>query len=390
MDITDIITKHYSLKDFIEMIGDRFPLFHKMEETPQDTVWHAEGNVYIHTDMVLSQAYDLIAGPASYLSDEKKFCLIISALFHDIAKPITTRETERHNRICIISPRHEYMGMSYLAHKLLGLSIDTRLAECILGLVGYHQRPKMLVVKDGNEWDYKSLSQRADMELLYWLEVADMKGRIGDDLDTQLEYLELFKLYAQEYGCFDKKAVITISDNAYIQHKGVTALFNHEIWMPEEALQKFYAHANNHSHFVVLCGLSGVGKSSHIKEHYKDYLIISLDEIRSQLNIREDQSRNAEAVRIAFERLKVAFAQKQDVVYDATNVRRDFRDKVITLAHNYHALSEINYLASDLSTILRQDKEREFSVGQKVISYQDDRFEYPELLESNIHKIYYK
>lgn len=35
---------------------------------------------------------------------------------------------------------------------------------------------------------------------------------------------------------------------------------------------------------------------------------------------------------------------KNKVVYDATNIRRDFRDKVLTIGHNYNAMTRVDFL----------------------------------------------
>ena len=124
MDIQDILKNHYNVSQFIEMVGDKFPLLTKFKETHQDKIWHAEGDVHIHTDMVLEQTYDLIANEASYLSDDDKFSLVIGALLHDIAKPLVTKEAERNGRVCVIAPKHEYVGISYLIHRIQSLNIS--------------------------------------------------------------------------------------------------------------------------------------------------------------------------------------------------------------------------------------------------------------------------
>ena len=384
MDMQAVLKNHYTVSQFIEMIGDDIPLLKEFKNTHQDKVWHAEGDVHIHTDMVLTETYSLIANEASYLSDDDKFCLIMSALLHDIAKPVTTAERERDGRICVVAPKHEYMGISYLVHKLQGLALTHYQINTILGLVGYHQAPKMFVIRDLSKWQYYSLSQKCRLDLLYFLEVADMKGRTSNDLESQLEYLELFKLYAQEFGCFDQSVMPFISDSPYVQGKGFRALLNGKIFMPEEAQSKYFTHDKLHAELIVLCGISGVGKSSHIKRNYPDHRIISLDEIRASLfKNRQDMSDEGKVRQASTLMIKTALAKKQKIVYDATNVRKDFRDKVLTLGDNYDALTKIDFLTDSLPNIIKRDREREFSVGESVINYQESRFEFPEITESD-------
>jgi predicted kinase len=385
MDIQDIIHHRKTVDHFIEMMGTALPLLKDLKTTPQDHIWHAEGDVHIHTDMVLKEIYDLIENEASYLSDDNKFVLIMSALLHDIAKPVVTKTAflEREKRECVIAPRHEVQGVSYLSHKLNLFDISVENQKKILALVGYHQVPKLLVIKDKNEWHYKDLSKKAPCELFYWLEIADMKGRTCADLENQLEYLELFRLYSEQYECFEKRYEGKISENDYVNYKGWKALLNGDIFMPEEAESKYFNHQNEHSHLVVMTGLSGVGKSSYIEEHYHDYLKISLDNIREELGDRQDMSNEAEVLRIAKDRLKIALAKKENIVYDATNVRKDFRAKVLDIGEAYHALTEIVYIKDSLDNVLQRDANRTYSVGKNVILSQDYRFECPEMDEAD-------
>jgi predicted kinase len=389
MDKQDILKNHYNVDQFIEMLGDRFPLLKEFKSTHQDKIWHAEGDVHIHTDMVLNETYDLIANQASYLSDDDKFCLIIGALFHDIAKPVVTMEVERHGRTCVIAPKHEIRGMGYMIHKIQSLNISKENIMKIMALIGYHQVPKMMVIRDKSKWDYYNLSQKAPLDLLYFLEVADMKGRISDDLQNHLEYLELFKLYAQDLDCFDKSNMPFISDNEYVQKKGFKALLNNVIHMPEEADAKFYNHKDNHGELVVMSGLSGVGKSSYIKAHYPEHTVVSLDELRGEIGKnRQDHSNEDKVLQKARLSLKTLLAKKQKVVYDSTNIRSDFRDKVLTIGHNYDALTRLVFLTDSIENIVKRDKERDHTVGENIIvKHQEGRFDYPEHDEADDYSI---
>lgn len=390
MDIQDIIKNHYNVDQFIEMVGDRFPLLLKFKDTPQDKIWHAEGDVHIHTDMVLNETYKVIANEASHLSDDDKFCLIIGALLHDIFKPVVTKEIERNNRVCVIAPKHEYGGLGYLIHKIQGLGISKENINKILGMVGYHQSPKLMVVREANQWNYFNLARKARLDLLYYLEIADMKGRTSDDLDNQLELLELFKLYSEELGCFGQPNTPVISDNQYVQQKGFKALINGSIFMPEEADGKFYKHKDNHAELVVMTGLSGVGKSSLIEQNYADHVLISLDEIRAEIcKSRQDHTQEDKVLQVAKLRMKTLLAKKQKIVYDATNVRRDFRDKVLSLGSQYDALTSVCFVTDSLENIIKRDSDREHSVGGKIIHYQDDRFEYPEIDEGDGYAVHF-
>ncbi len=66
-----------------------FPWVQKLEGCPQDPVHHAEGNVWIHTRMVLET---LLAMPAfRALPPADRDIVHVACLMHDVAKPATTR-----------------------------------------------------------------------------------------------------------------------------------------------------------------------------------------------------------------------------------------------------------------------------------------------------------
>jgi hypothetical protein len=113
----------------VDELGDLFPLLKLYKSTPQDPQWHAEGNVHIHTGMVLEETYRILATEAKHLNRERRLSLILGALFHDITKPLTTKQQEIQGLMRTVAPKHESKGRSYLSLKLIamGLSYNTRL-----------------------------------------------------------------------------------------------------------------------------------------------------------------------------------------------------------------------------------------------------------------------
>lgn len=88
-----------------ELIVSEFACLGKLEEVPQDAIWHGEGNVLEHTRRVC-QAVTEGAG-WQVLNRWDQAVLYMAALFHDIGKRFcTTVEAGR-----IISPNHSLVGM---------------------------------------------------------------------------------------------------------------------------------------------------------------------------------------------------------------------------------------------------------------------------------------
>ncbi|MCG9759101.1 AAA family ATPase [Pseudoalteromonas sp. Isolate6] len=384
--------------DFTECLaklGETFPLLHELEVTPQDTIWHEEGNVAIHTNMVLEALYTLLQSSASHIKGERRQVLILSALLHDIAKPVVTRAKEIDGQRRIVAPRHEAIGMSYLASRLVDLPLPMQTIQTILALVGFHQMPKLLVVKNKGFSEYLNLALNADLEMLYWLEVADMRGRICPDQDIQIELLSLFKMFAQEYELWSvadpAESLLanisrypTVEEQCFITAYTVRQMAFGEITVPEEAPIKFYQQAKHYGHFYIMCGASGSGKSSWIAKHLQGFTLVSLDELRGEINGRSASQKNrGQVLQAAKQKLKKALAAKENVVWDATNLRKDFRKILCDLGCDYGALVTLVVFQQGEVQLRQNNRARARVVPDEVITQQLKRLEWPSVTEAH-------
>jgi tRNA nucleotidyltransferase (CCA-adding enzyme) len=144
----------------------------------QEPEWHPEGDVWVHTLMVVDHARAAIDD----LDRARGLTIMLGAVCHDFGKPATTAFLDGRIR----SPNHEPVGvpltLAYLdrlnVHSLDGF--DAR--HHIVGLVAYHLAPGMwhkaaTPVGDGA---FRRLAQKVDLELLARLARADCRGRTGD------------------------------------------------------------------------------------------------------------------------------------------------------------------------------------------------------------------
>ena len=78
-----------------------------MRQTPQDPVWHGEGDVWTHTRMVCES---LVASDDwKTCNPQERFVLFMAALLHDVGKPRCTKtEKER-----IVAPHHARHGANF-------------------------------------------------------------------------------------------------------------------------------------------------------------------------------------------------------------------------------------------------------------------------------------
>lgn len=377
--------------------GNACPLLHQLEDTPQDAEWHGEGNVAIHTHMVLEQTFLRLEQEASHLSEERRLALILGALFHDIAKPLTTRTKEIDGRDRIVAPRHAERGRNAIAFKIMSWGLSYTVVRQVLALIGHHHDPRWLVLKDKPNHKYAALARQADLELLYHLEQADLRGRICPDLEGQLDDLELFRMQSEEAGTWNANPLASWRDpieetfhkesqafREMVFHSGVRAYEMGLIHTPGEAVARGYRFQKGFGELVLLCGPSGCGKSTWAKQHLPDYEVLSLDDIRAEITgDATNQSANSRVRQVARERLKPLLQHHKQVVWDATNLRHDFRRAVIQLGYDYGALVTLVVFHATEETCHQRNAQRQRVVPTKILQHQLEHTEWPTVNEAH-------
>jgi tRNA nucleotidyltransferase (CCA-adding enzyme) len=159
-------------------IVDRlFPEVKALVGCPQEPEWHPEGDVWIHTLMVIDQARKRIDD----LDHPRQVTVMLGAVCHDLGKPPTTAFLDGRIR----SIDHEQEGVAPATAVLDRLNIHTidgfDVRRHVLGIVAHHLKPGMFrqsktPVSDGA---FRRLAQKVDLELLARLAKADCLGRTG-------------------------------------------------------------------------------------------------------------------------------------------------------------------------------------------------------------------
>ncbi|MFZ2682249.1 MAG: HD domain-containing protein [Patescibacteria group bacterium] len=88
------------------IIDKYYPELKALIATPQEPEWHPEGNVWIHTGMVIDQAAHLLRSPERSLYPDDALTTMLSALCHDFGKALTTHVEDGRIR----SKGHEAAG----------------------------------------------------------------------------------------------------------------------------------------------------------------------------------------------------------------------------------------------------------------------------------------
>ena len=159
------------------VIDQLFPELQALVGCEQEPEWHPEGDVWVHTLLVIDQARQRI----NDLDRGRAVAVMLGALCHDLGKPAFTIFKDGRIR----SPGHEEGGVAPATALLDRLNIHTLdgydVRRTVLGLTAQHLKPGMFYksptpVSDGA---FRRLAQKVDLELLARLAKADCLGRTG-------------------------------------------------------------------------------------------------------------------------------------------------------------------------------------------------------------------
>ena len=136
------------------------------EGCPQDPGWHPEGNVWIHTKIVVDEA----AQVRHLVDEEWRLAFMFAALLHDVAKPDTTVLPECTAR------GHESGGETLTRVFMERLTGNTKLIDQTVSLVVNHLQPFQLC-RHAKPSAWKRLQGKVRLDVLGWLSRADWAGR---------------------------------------------------------------------------------------------------------------------------------------------------------------------------------------------------------------------
>ena len=157
-------------------------------DVPQNPKYHAEGDVWTHTMMVLDEA----AAYRARVSNPLAFML--SALTHDMGKAVCTETVDGEIR----SYLHEIKGVPIAKEFLCRLTNTTETIRYALNLTELHMRPNMLAANNSSvKATNKMFDCAMDPEALTFIAMADEKGRISQkgEADNEAFFNERLSIY---------------------------------------------------------------------------------------------------------------------------------------------------------------------------------------------------
>ena len=162
----------------LHVVQKLFPEMLALVGCPQEPEWHPEGDVWVHTLMVIDQARTRIDD----LERPRQITVMLGAVCHDLGKPATTAFIDGRTR----SMDHEQAGVAPTLSLLDRLNVHTiggyDVRRQVVGIVAHHLTPNAFYksktpVGDGA---FRRLAQKVDLELLARLAKSDCLGRTGN------------------------------------------------------------------------------------------------------------------------------------------------------------------------------------------------------------------
>ena len=159
------------------VIDTLFPEIRALVGCVQEPAWHPEGDVWVHTLLVIDEARRRIDD----LDRPRQVAVMLGAVCHDLGKPATTAFVDGRIR----SIDHEQAGVAPATAVLDRLNIHTMdgfdVRREVLGITAHHLKPGMFrqsptAVGDGA---FRRLAQKVDLELLARVAKSDCLGRTG-------------------------------------------------------------------------------------------------------------------------------------------------------------------------------------------------------------------
>jgi predicted kinase len=341
--------------------------------TPQDGAYHAEGDVWTHTRMVVEA---LVADPAYAAADPAARAILFAAsLLHDAGKPATTRHDPDGR---ITSRGHSTSGEQLVRAALWRAGVPFAVREQVCALVRWHQIPFFGINAAPPEANRRaarmSLATRNDW--LATVAAADGRGRRTANPADQVRIVDNCALWAalcEEAGCLDRPRAFPDAHTRvlYLGDEGGTRAAD----VP--------AHDDTVAEAVILSGLPGAGKNTWLAAH-PELAVVSLDDLRDELGVDPADTQGA-VVSLARERAREHLRAGRPFAWNATNLSRLLRKGLVDLCRGYRFRVHIVYCEVAAAEQRRRNRARTADrvVPEAVIDRLVGRWTVPTLDEAH-------
>jgi putative nucleotidyltransferase with HDIG domain len=337
-----------------------------MADCPQDPVWHAEGDVWTHTLMVVTEIQRLPEWPSLDRGDQVK--LMFAALLHDAGKPATTAAEQGAGRIR--SPKHALVGVQIVREVLRDLGCDLDIREEIAALVRFHGRPAYLLESADPAHEIIWLSWLVNHRLLHLFALADTRGRRTLEMSRPEDNIQLWRMVAEENGCYDRPFAFANDQARFLFYRQALSSLH---YTPRQDFR---------STVTLMSGLPGAGKDTWLARHRPKLPVVSLDDLRADLEVDASDNQGA-VIQAAREACRGYLRAGGDFALSGTNTVRQTRSRWIDLFVDYGARVEITYVEPPLSVICQRNERRANPVPKRVIQHLVEKLEPPTWAEAH-------
>lgn len=358
----------FSEKKDWSSLENQFDWVKRMQDVPQDPKHHAEGNVAIHTQMVLKELQQCSA--FQKLSLEEQEVLWTAALLHDVEKYSTTVHEPDGS---ITSSGHARKGAQFVRRLLyMDRPAPFAIREQLVGLVRHHGLPIWLFEKEDPIKALVKASMEVNIAWLALLARADILGRVCSDRDEMLYRIDCFEMLCKEKNCWGTPCQFSSGEALvhYMKH--------------EDAYLGYVPFDQPKVEVVLMSGLPGAGKDTFIKRNFADWPVVSLDTIRLEKGVLPtDKKGNGQVVQEAKERARSYLRKQQSFVWNATNTTLQMRTQLIELFLAYKAKVRMVYVEVPYQKLHGQNKNRDAIVPHTVLDRLVHKLEVPALWEAH-------
>jgi predicted kinase len=351
-----------------------FPRLRALEATPQSPRFHAEGNVGIHTRMVLDALLE--SDHFRQATGDRRQTLFLAALLHDLCKPETTVVDPATGDIG--QPGHSRRGAVDVRALLWRAGVPFALREAVCRIVATHQVPFFAFDShrgESPEFIGRRLSWSLALPDLVCVASADMQGRVCEDQQARLDDIALFEQLAREDGCWDGPRAAASAHTRLAYARGAPLHLDTPLFRPPG------------SRVTMLSGLPASGKDTWVARHAGDLEVVSFDDAKAELGLKHGENDGLAAHR-AVDKAKALLRRHEPFVWNATHLSEQMRGKTLDLLLAYDAQVRLVYLEVPCDTLFRRNAARDTTLRQKDLERMLHRWEVP--LPWEAHEVLYE